>query len=102
MNRSDFLDAAKQCITVDRAATHGGAEDSFGDIANMWSTYLGHHVSKEDVCMMMVLLKTVRFKNTPMHADHAVDICGYAAIAGELGIGGRYGVSEEVEKQHRD
>lgn len=91
MKRSDFLSAARQCITVDRAATHGGAEDSFGAIAKMWSAYLGVDVSKADVCMMMVMLKAVRFKNTPGHADHAVDICGYAAIAGELGLEGSDG-----------
>ena len=91
MKRGDFLEEAFRCITVDRAATHGGAEDSFGAIASMWSAYLGATVTAQDVCMMMVLLKAVRYKNTPAHADHAVDICGYAAIAGELGQGGSDG-----------
>lgn len=87
MNRTSILETANEYITNDRAATHGKAEDSFGAIAAMWSQYLGTQVTKEDVCMMMVLLKVVRFKNTPGHPDHTIDICGYSAIAGELATG---------------
>ena len=35
--RADILDAAKACITVDRAATHGAAEDSFAWIAGHYA-----------------------------------------------------------------
>lgn len=84
MTRSEILETAHRYITQDRAATHGGAEDSFADIAAMWSIYLEHAVGPEDVCMMMVLLKAVRFKNNPAHVDNSVDAAGYAAIAGEI------------------
>ena len=84
MTRSEILETAHYYITQDRAATHGGAEDSFADIAAMWSIYLEHAVSPEDVCMMMVLLKTVRFKNNPQHVDNSIDTVGYAALAGEI------------------
>ena len=33
MNRKEVLQQAEQCITQDRAATHGDAEDSFSSIA---------------------------------------------------------------------
>ena len=86
MTRTEILDIAKHYITQDRAATHGGAEDSFADIAAMWSIYLGHPVGPEDVAMMMVLLKVVRFKNNPQHADNPIDAVGYSALAGEIAL----------------
>lgn len=98
MKRSEILEAADNCITNDRAATHGGAEDSFGLISEFWSSYLDHYVSAEDVCAMMILLKVARFSNTPSHADHSIDICGYAAIAGELATEGKDGIQTEVEE----
>jgi hypothetical protein len=84
MTRSEILEIAHGYITQDRAATHGGAEDSFADTAAMWSVYLEHPVGPEDVCMMMVLLKAVRFKNNPQHVDNSIDAAGYAALAGEI------------------
>lgn len=101
MHRSDILNTANHYITKDRAATHGGAEDSFGEISKMWTTYLGANVSPEDVCIMMVLLKIARFKNTPSHSDHTIDICGYAAIAGELATRRADGFQEKVEEPDR-
>lgn len=85
MNRSDILKAADQCVTVDRAATHGDAESSFGLIAAYWSAHLDTPVSAQDVAAMMALFKLARMKGNPAHTDNAVDACGYAAIAGELG-----------------
>ena len=87
MNRSEILDQAKEYITVDRAATHGGAEDSFRTIAVLWSEYLDTNVTWEDVCAMMVLLKVARIKGNAQHADSWVDIAGYSALGGEIATG---------------
>jgi hypothetical protein len=84
MTRSEILETAHRYITQDRAATHGGAEDSFADIAAMWSIYLEHPVAPADVAMMMVLLKAVRFKNNPANVDNTIDAVGYSALAGEI------------------
>ena len=84
MNRSDILTAANQAVTVDRAATHGEAENTFGLIAAYWSAHLDTEVSPGDVATMMVLFKVARMKANPSHADNAIDAAGYAAIAGEL------------------
>ena len=84
MNRTETLDAARQAITVDRAATHGEAENTFGLIAAYWSAHLGCEVSAGDVAIMMTLFKCARMKANPGHADNYVDAVGYAAIAGEL------------------
>lgn len=85
MIRAEILDAAKQHITVDRAATHGRAEDTFGLIAAYWSAHLDTPVSAYDVSVMMGLMKAARMKGNPGHRDSAEDACGYFAIAGEIG-----------------
>lgn len=85
MNRTDILDAARQAITVDRAATHGEAENTFGLIAAYWSAHLDHPVTAYDVGCMMGLFKLARMAGNPSHTDSAVDACGYIAIAGEMG-----------------
>jgi hypothetical protein len=84
MTRAEILDHARQAITVDRAATHGEAEDTFGLIAALWSADLGVPLTAVDVARLMVLFKLARFKGNPGHADNATDMVGYAAIAGEL------------------
>jgi hypothetical protein len=85
MDKSDILKTANKFITKDRQATHGQAENNFNRIAHLWSAYLDHSITSEDVAILMVLLKAVRFKNNPSHIDNAIDMCGYSALAGELG-----------------
>jgi len=86
MNRTDILDAARQAVTVDRAATHGQLEDSFGLVAAYWSAHLGTPVSRSDVAVMMIQLKLARIKTSPEHADHWIDVAGYAACGGEVAV----------------
>lgn len=89
--RSEILDTAKHYINVDRAATHGDAEDSFLEIAGHWSWWLrgklreGERVDEYDVAQMMVGFKQARMKSNPGHLDSAQDMCGYGALAGEIG-----------------
>lgn len=85
MNRSEILDTAKEYVTKDRAATHGDAESNFGLIAAYWSAHLDTNVTAHDVAVMMSLFKLARMKSNPAHIDSAQDLCGYGAIAGELG-----------------
>lgn len=84
MNRSQILDAAKKCVTQDRAADHGDMEDNFSTIAAFWSIYLGATVRAHDVAAMMQLLKIARIRNNPAHSDNWIDGAGYAACGGEL------------------
>lgn len=86
MNRAEILPAAKACITVDRAATHGDAERNFGTIAAYWSTHLDHPITAADVAVMMTLMKCARIKSNPGHADSWVDGIGYLACGGEIAI----------------
>lgn len=88
MNRSEILEAARQAVTVDRAATHGDAERTFGRIAAVWSARLGIEIAPEQVCILLVDLKTCRAWGNPGHADNWVDMAGYAACGWELATDG--------------
>jgi hypothetical protein len=92
MNRDDILHEAISAITVDRAATHGDAEDSFSEIAKLWSWWIDNRpvpeaeLLPEDVAMMMALFKIGRIAGNRTHADNYVDLSGYAALAGEISM----------------
>ena len=88
MDKTEILKIANEYITKDRQATHGQAEDNFANIARLWSAYLDHTITSQDVAILMTLLKIARYKHSPSHVDNAIDMCGYAALAGELGQGG--------------
>ena len=72
------IDEAKMGL-FKRTDNHGNPEDTFSDIAKMWSVYLGKQIESEDVANMMILLKVCRAKNSPNYRDNWVDIIGYSA-----------------------
>ena len=82
--RKTILEAAEKCVCHDRQDTHGRPEDSFGDIADLWTAYKGVEFDPVDVAQMMILLKIGRAKENPKHTDNWIDIAGYAACAGEI------------------
>lgn len=84
MTRSEILESALVCVTQDRAATHGPAEDTFARIAAVWSAMLGQPVTPAQVALMLAGLKIARAWGNPGHADNWVDLAGYAACGGEL------------------
>ena len=81
--RETILSAARQAVTVDRAATHGNVEDTFAAIASVWSARLGVALTPAQVCIMLIDLKTCRAWGNPDHQDNWVDMAGYAACGGE-------------------
>jgi hypothetical protein len=85
MKRDQILDTAKQYVTVDRAATHGDAENNFGLIASYWGAHLDTNVTAHDVAVMMTLFKLARMKSNPAHVDSPIDAAAYSALAGEIG-----------------
>ena len=91
MNRADILNTARDCVTRDRAATHGDAEDNFAWIAGHWNWWLqdklepGASITPYDVAQMMVGFKQARAKGNPAFHDNAIDAVGYSALAGEIG-----------------
>lgn len=53
-------------------------------IAQVWSGILQHEVTGYQVALCMAGMKLIRAENAPAVTDSFVDICGYAAIAGEI------------------
>ena len=84
VSRGDVLEEARNLIYGDRAETHGDVEGNFGNIAGLWSVYLGHTVTAEDVALMMTLMKIARTKSGDVNMDDIVDAIGYLALGGEL------------------
>lgn len=85
MNASDILKKADEIINGERQEEYGDRKENFQMIADLWGSYLSEDISAEDVANMMILLKVARIKNgKKMKYDSFVDICGYAAIEGEL------------------
>jgi hypothetical protein len=88
MKRADILTTASEYVSVDRAATHGDAEDNFRRVAALWNAYMGvDTISTEDVAVMLALLKVARIRQNPKHTDNWIDIAGYAACGGEIATG---------------
>lgn len=96
VGRAEILDTAKQYVTKDRQATHGKPEDSFGRIGEYWSAHLKREVTRQDVAVMMTLLKVARLDANPDNPDNWIDACGYLACGGEMAT--RPDSAEETEE----
>lgn len=86
----DSLNEAHFIINGKRQDSYGNPEDSFGLIAEYWSTYLRkeynsdhHHLRAKDVAHMMMLFKIARCTGQQSRRDNYIDIQGYAAIAAD-------------------
>jgi len=84
MTRDEILKEAARIISSDRAEDYGPADESFKRIARLWTAYLDVAVSPMDVANMFVLSKVQRTLTSPAKTDTWLDICGYAALAGEM------------------
>lgn len=83
-DRNYILDTAAALVSGDRQATYGDAEEMHQSIADLWTAYAGVELTAVDVAAMMVLMKVARSKGPRKHTDNWIDICGYAALAGEM------------------
>ena len=86
-NRDEILEDARIKINGDRHEEYGDAAENFERIAGYWNAHLGLNgfITPRDVAAMMVLLKISRLHGDgPKDVDTYVDICGYAAIGGEI------------------
>lgn len=84
MTREQVLHRAAACILSDRNRQYGPPEDSFTHISSLWSSYLSHPITPQDVAILLGLMKVGRMKHNKSHEDSFVDAVGYFAIAGEL------------------
>lgn len=90
-----ILASAHKVVTTERGNQHGGAEDSFQMIADLWATYLNNtpknitmeriEVTAYDVAQMMSLLKIARaVHGDPLNDDNYVDASGYQSLAAAI------------------
>ena len=89
-SRQDVLTEAGDLIDGDRHKQYGEAKDNFALIARYWNGHLGliDFITVRDVAMMMALMKIARTHGDGRKSrDTFVDICGYAALAGEINDG---------------
>lgn len=86
MTRKEILSAAEQCVCTSRQEEYGPIENNFALIARLWREYLDTDkpITAHDVAVMMALLKIARIASGQTKEDNYVDLCGYAACAGEI------------------
>lgn len=82
--RKKILEETIRVVCGDRDDKYGKPEKSLGEIANLWSVYLGVPITAKDASVMMCLFKIARIKTGVNKNDNYVDACGYMATAGEL------------------
>ncbi len=85
--KEKILDGAMAAVG-EREFTHGECVENNKNIAELWTAYLGVPITADEVAVMMILLKIARTKSRTAVKDHYVDMAGYAAIAGEIVLGG--------------
>ena len=97
MTKEEILRQAKELITGDRNDTHGDAYRNHAEIAEFWNIFLDKklkpmaNITAEDVALMMVLMKISRnSQGKKSNLDNFIDMCGYAAIAGEINDSGSF------------
>lgn len=97
MTKEEILKKAKELITGDRNDTHGDAFQNHAEIAEFWNIFLDKKlqpmasITAEDVALMMVLMKISRnSQGKKSNIDNFIDMCGYAAIAGEISSNGKF------------
>ena len=97
MTKEEILAEASRIISRDRNLSHGDAFENHAEIAEFWNIFLDKKlqpmasITAEDVALMMVLLKISRnTQGKKNNMDNFIDMCGYAAIAGEINDTGSF------------
>ena len=78
-----YFENTIKIISGDRHKDYGDKTTNHQNIADLWSTFLGHKVTAQqaDICMLLVKVARLTHKRTE---DCYIDMAGYAAIAGEI------------------
>jgi hypothetical protein len=83
MIRKEILEEAISLTIEDRQDTHGPAYINHRRIADLWTAYLEHPISPEQVAICLGLMKVARSMHSSIR-DHYIDGAAYFAIAGEM------------------
>lgn len=90
MKAHEIAVMAASLVGGDRDTQHGEKLDNFSRIAVMWQAWLAIRrdpaapLDAHDVGIFMVLMKAARTQSGAFNPDDAIDMCGYAACAGEV------------------
>ena len=83
MKSVKYLEKTIDIISGDRHKDYGDKTINHQNIADLWSTFLGHKVTAQQAAICMLLVKVARLKHRRTE-DCYIDMAGYAAIAGEI------------------
>ena len=83
MKSKEYLEKTIKIISGDRHMDYGDKTSNHQNIADLWSTFLGHKVTAQQAAICMLLVKVARLKHRRTE-DCYIDMAGYAAIAGEI------------------
>lgn len=82
----NVLSEAEELIHGEREEEYGDAGELFADWARMFSAYVGVEVNGRDMCVAMVMLKMLRYRNSGYkHWDSLVDMAGYVGLFERIG-----------------
>ena len=91
MKRDSVLKTAAKLVDhAVRGESHGTVAANFVATADLWNAYIlnkpgnGDALTPKDVAMLNILQKMSRSLFNEKHADHYVDMAGYAALAAEV------------------
>jgi hypothetical protein len=89
LRHDNVMTQAQSIIYGEREKTYGRPEVNLQTIAEFWRVYLERKeavqgsataITIDDVCQMMVFMKSGRLLNEPGHHDSQVDQIGYIAL----------------------
>ena len=85
MQRTHLLECASNKITNHSAKKWGPPQRNFSNVADRWSQILGVQIDTWQVGLMLVDLQIARMASTGQPDNEGfIDICCYAALAGEV------------------
>jgi len=83
MKANEILQTATDTIS-ERGLTHGHPADNLQHTAMLLSAYLQMPILDYQVAGIMVLVKLARTNQSAQNLDSWIDLCGYAALGGQL------------------
>ena len=84
-NPAEFLRSVVSLV-AERGQTHGDWRENMESTAAMWSLFLQHPITSEQVCIMMALNKASRMACGGQKDDHFRDFTGYGALGGACAL----------------
>lgn len=87
--RKSIFEEAESLIKGNRRDAYGGVQESFMNIAAVWSVVLKTPVTAQQVAKCMLGMKLVREANKHQR-DNLVDLCGYSMLLQQLEEGDQF------------